>query len=151
MARSYYDSDFVVGDTVYPIKGNAQPGYPQISLVSDLSAHFGDWRFGATSTSYLRQPFTYENDIRVPTFWQVNTYAAYRFGTDSAVPGLELRLDVSNLFNRHNIGTATIAGSSFSGITRPCSARATAADVQYLDDVLRWRGWGQSPLLRKGI
>ena len=115
MARSYYDSDFVVGDTVYSIKGNAQPGYPQISLVSDLSAHFGDWRFGATSTSYLRQPFTYENDIRVPTFWQVNTYAAYRFGTDSAVPGLELRLDVSNLFNRHNIGTATIAGSSFSG------------------------------------
>lgn len=115
VARSYYDSDFLVGDTVYPIKGNAQPGYPQISLVSDLSAHFGDWRFGATSTSYLRQPFTYENDIRVPTFWQVNTYAAYRFGADSAVPGLELRLDVSNLFNRHNIGTATIAGSSFSG------------------------------------
>ena len=31
------------------------------------------------------------------------------------MPGLELRLDVSNLFNRHNIGTATIAGSSFSG------------------------------------
>ena len=115
VARSYYDSDFVVGDTVYPIKGNAQPGYPQISLVSDLSAHFGDWRFGATSTSYLRQPFTYENDIRVPSFWQVNTYAAYRFGADSVLPGLELRLDVSNLFNRHNIGTATIAGSSFSG------------------------------------
>ncbi|KAF1015196.1 MAG: hypothetical protein GAK31_02686 [Stenotrophomonas maltophilia] len=57
-ARSYYDRDFVVNDTVYPIKRNAQPGYPQISLVSDLSAHFGDWRFGATSTEYLRQPFT---------------------------------------------------------------------------------------------
>ena len=115
VARSYYDSDFVVGDTVYPIKGNAQPGYPQVSLVSDLSAHFGDWRFGATSTSYLRQPFTYENDIRVPTFWQVNTYAAYTLGEASVLPGLELRLDVSNLFNRNNIGTATIAGSSFSG------------------------------------
>ncbi|WP_369039370.1 TonB-dependent receptor [Stenotrophomonas maltophilia] len=115
VARSYYDSDFVVGDTVYPIKGNAQPGYPQLSLVSDLSAHVGDWRFGATSTSYLRQPFTYENDIRVPTFWQVNAYAAYRLGEHSVLPGLELRLDVSNLFNRNNIGTATIAGSSFSG------------------------------------
>ncbi|MGO4265109.1 MULTISPECIES: TonB-dependent receptor [unclassified Stenotrophomonas] len=115
LARSYYDSDFVVGDTVYPIKGNAQPGYPQLSLVSDLSAHFGDWRFGATSTSYLRQPFTYENDIRVPTFWQVNAYTAYTLGPDSMLPGLELRLDVSNLFNRNNIGTATIAGSSFSG------------------------------------
>ncbi|PTT40432.1 TonB-dependent receptor, partial [Stenotrophomonas sp. HMWF022] len=115
LARSYYDSDFVVGDTVYPIKGNAQPGYPQLSLVSDLSAHFGGWRFGATSTSYLRQPFTYENDIRVPTFWQVNAYTAYKLGPDSLVPGLELRLDVSNLFNRNNIGTATIAGSSFSG------------------------------------
>ncbi|MDR6692597.1 TonB-dependent receptor [Stenotrophomonas sp. 1337] len=115
LARSYYDSDFVVGDTVYPIKGNAQPGYPQLSLVSDLSAHFGHWRFGATSTSYLRQPFTYENDIRVPTFWQVNAYTAYTLGPDSLLPGLELRLDVSNLFNRNNIGTATIAGSSFSG------------------------------------
>ncbi|QKW58575.1 TonB-dependent receptor [Stenotrophomonas sp. NA06056] len=115
LARSYYDSDFVVGDTVYPIKGNAQPGYPQLSLVSDLSAHFGGWRFGATSTSYLRQPFTYENDIRVPTFWQVNAYTAYTLGPHSPVPGLELRLDVSNLFNRNNIGTATIAGSSFSG------------------------------------
>lgn len=115
VARSYYDSDFVVGDTVYPIKGNAQPGYPQVSLVSDLSAHVGDWRFGATSTSYLRQPFTYQNDIRVPTFWQVNTYAAYTLGQGSVLPGLELRLDVSNLFNRNNVGTATIAGSSFSG------------------------------------
>jgi len=115
VARSYYGSDFVVGDTVYPIKGNAQPGYPQVSLVSDLSAHFGEWRFGAASTSYLRQPFTYENDIRVPTFWQVNTYAAYTLGEGSVLPGLELRLDVSNLFNRNNIGTATIAGSSFSG------------------------------------
>ncbi|AWH19248.1 TonB-dependent receptor [Stenotrophomonas sp. ZAC14D2_NAIMI4_7] len=115
VARSYYDSDFVVGDTVYPIKGNAQPGYPQVSLVSDLSAHFGDWRVGATSTSYLRQPFTYQNDIRVPTFWQVNTYAAYTLGQGSVLPGLELRLDISNLFNRNNIGTATIAGSSFSG------------------------------------
>jgi len=115
VARSYYGSDFVVGDTVYPIKGNAQPGYPQVSLVSDLSAHLGNWRLGATSTSYLRQPFTYENDIRVPTFWQVNTYAAYTLGEGSVLPGLELRLDVSNLFNRNNIGTATIAGSSFSG------------------------------------
>ncbi|AWH30852.1 TonB-dependent receptor [Stenotrophomonas sp. YAU14A_MKIMI4_1] len=115
VARSYYDSDFVVGDTVYPIKGNAQPGYPQVSLVSDLSAHFGDWRVGATSTSYLRQPFTYQNDIRVPTFWQVNTYAAYTLGQGSVLPGLELRVDISNLFNRNNIGTATIAGSSFSG------------------------------------
>lgn len=115
VARSYYGSDFVVGDTVYPIKGNAQPGYPQVSLVSDLSAHFGEWRFGATSTSYLRQPFTYENDIRVPMFWQVNTYAAYTLGEGSVLPGLELRLDVSNLFNRNSIGTATIAGSSFSG------------------------------------
>ncbi|WMJ71443.1 TonB-dependent receptor [Stenotrophomonas sp. 24(2023)] len=115
VARSYYDRDFVVNDTVYPIKGNAQPGYPQISLVTDLTAHFGDWRFGATSTEYLRQPFTYENDIRVPSFWQVNAYAAYRMGAQSRVPGLEFRLDVSNLFNRNNIGTATIAGSSFSG------------------------------------
>ncbi|MCI2244534.1 TonB-dependent receptor [Xanthomonas sp. PPL568] len=115
LARSVYDRDVVVDGSVYPIQGKAQPGYPQLSLVSDLSAHLRHWRLGATSTEYLHQPFTYENDLRVPAFWQVNAYTAYTLGVDSRLPGLELRLDVSNLLDRHNIGTANIAGSAFAG------------------------------------
>ncbi|MEL4891491.1 TonB-dependent receptor [Xanthomonas protegens] len=115
LARSVYDRDVVVDGSVYPIQGKAQPGYPQLSLVSDLSAHVRHWRLGATSTEYLHQPFTYENDLRVPAFWQVNAYTAYTLGADSRLPGLELRLDVSNLLDRHNIGTANIAGSAFAG------------------------------------
>lgn len=115
VARSYYDNNFVVDDTVFPIRGKAQPGYPIVSLVSDLSAKFESWRFGATSTEYLRQPFSYENDIYVPNFWQVNTYASYTLKASGAMPEWTFRLDVSNLLDRKNIGTATIAGSPFSG------------------------------------
>jgi len=115
VARSYYDHDFVVDGTVFPIKGKAQPGYPIVSLVSDLSAKFPSWRFGVTSTEYLRQPFSYQNDIYVPNFWQVNAYAAYTLKPRGAMPEWTFRLDVSNLLDRNNIGTATIAGSPFSG------------------------------------
>lgn len=115
VARSFYDKDFVVDGNVFPIKGKAQPGYPIVSLVSDLSAKFQSWRFGATSVEYLRQPFSYENDIYVPNFWQVNTYASYTLKSSGSMPEWSFRLDVSNLLNRKNIGTATIAGSPFSG------------------------------------
>lgn len=115
VARSFYDNNFVVDDTVFPIKGKAQPGYPIVSVVSDLSAKFQSWRFGATSTEYLRQPFSYENDIYVPNFWQINTYASYTLKSRGAMPEWSFRLDVSNLFDRKNIGTSTIAGSPFSG------------------------------------
>jgi hypothetical protein len=115
VARSFYDKDFVVDGSVFPIKGKAQPGYPIVSLISDLSAKFQSWRFGATSTEYLRQPFSYENDIYVPNFWQVNTYASYTLKASGSMPEWGLRLDVSNLLDRKNIGTATIGGSPFSG------------------------------------
>ena len=115
LARSYYEHDFVVDGQVFPIKGKAQPGYPIASLVSDLSARFQSWRFGATSTEYLRQPFSYQNDIYVPNFWQVTAYASYTMKAGGAMPEWTFRLDVSNLLDRKNIGTATIAGSPFSG------------------------------------
>ncbi|GAA0913644.1 TonB-dependent receptor [Rothia nasimurium] len=115
VARSFYDRDFAVDGNVFPIKGKAQPGYPIVSLVTDVSAHFNAWRFGATSTEYLRQPFSYENDIYVPNYWQVNAYASYTLPARGNRPELSFRLDASNLINRKNIGTATIAGSPFSG------------------------------------
>jgi hypothetical protein len=43
-ARSFYDRDFVASNQVFPIKGKAQPGYPIVSLVSDLSARLRAWR-----------------------------------------------------------------------------------------------------------
>ncbi|WP_343161866.1 TonB-dependent receptor [Luteibacter sp.] len=115
VARSFYDRDFVVDGNVFPIKGKAQPGYPIVSLVSDLSIKLQSWRFGATSTEYLRQPFSYENDIYTPNFWQVNAYAAYTLERKGDRPELTFRFDVSNLLDRKNIGTSTIAGSPFSG------------------------------------
>jgi hypothetical protein len=114
LARSAYGSDLTVADTVFPIRGKAQPGYPAVSLTSDFSATFAAWQFGATSTEYLHQPFSYQNDIDVPAFWQVNTYASYTL-TSHDHATWSFRLDVSNLLDRKNIGTATIAGSPFSG------------------------------------
>lgn len=114
VARSFYDNDFAVDGTVFPIKGKAQPGYPIVSLVSDLSAKFQAWRFGVTSKEYLRQPFSYENDIYVPNFWQVDAYASYTLKSHGPVREWSFRLDASNLLDRNNIGTSTIAGSPFS-------------------------------------
>lgn len=115
VARSFYDRDFVVDGNVFPIKGKAQPGYPIVSFVSDLSVNLTSWRFGATSTEYVRQPFSYENDIYTPNFWQVNAYAQYTLARKDNRPELTFRFDVSNLLDRKNIGTSTIAGSPFSG------------------------------------
>lgn len=115
VARSFYDDDLVVQGTVFPIKGKAQPGYPIVSLVSDLTFKNGPWQLGLTGTEYLDEPFSYQNDIYVPDFWQANAYAAYTLKHRGVWPDLTFRLDVSNLTNRKNIGTATIGGSPFSG------------------------------------
>jgi iron complex outermembrane recepter protein len=115
VARSYYDADLTVAGSDFPIRGKAQPGYPIVSLVSDLSVKLASWQIGMTSTEYLDEPFSYENDIHVPNFWQANAWVAWTLKARGPRPALTLRLDVSNLFDRNNIGTATIGGSPFSG------------------------------------
>jgi len=114
-SRFFYDGDLVVDGTDFPIKGKAQPAYPIISLVSDLSFKQEAFEAGINSTEYLEQPFSYENDIFVPNYWQVNAHISYRVEGNWSRSDLSFRLDVSNLLDRHNIGTANVGGSPFSG------------------------------------
>jgi len=114
-SRFYYDDNLVVDGTVFPIKGKAQPGYPIVSLESDLSFKLKPWEIGVTSTEYLDQPFSYENDIYGPNYWNVNGHVAYTLEQWDDGPVVTLRLDVTNLLNKNNIGTLDIGGSPFSG------------------------------------
>ena len=97
------------------VRGRAQPGCTIVALGRDRSIKLKCWRVGATRTEWLRQPFSYENEIYTPSFWQVNAYAAYTLERKGDRPELTFRFDVSNLLDRKNIGTSTIAGSPFSG------------------------------------
>ncbi|MTK64747.1 MAG: TonB-dependent receptor [Methanobacterium sp.] len=115
VSRFYYDDNLSVGGTVFPIKGKAQPGYPIISLVSDLSYGRDHWDAGITSTEYLDQPFSYENDIFGPNYWNISGHVGYTLEPRGDFPAISFRLDVSNLLDRHNIATLDIGGSPFFG------------------------------------
>ncbi|WP_171012561.1 MULTISPECIES: TonB-dependent receptor [unclassified Sphingomonas] len=115
VSKLRYADDLVVAGEAMPLKGHFQPGYPGVSLISQVSAKRGRFEAGATSTLYLDDPFTYSNDIHVPAYWQVNAHASYRLPKRTGLPELLFRLDVSNLLDRHNIGSVGIGGYSVSG------------------------------------
>jgi iron complex outermembrane recepter protein len=115
VSKLRYADDLVVAGEATPLKGHFQPGYPGVSLISQVSAKRGRFEAGATSTLYLDDPFTYSNDIYVPAYWQVNAHASYRLPKRAGMPELLFRLDVTNALDRNNIGSVGIGGYSVSG------------------------------------
>ncbi|MET4898695.1 TonB-dependent receptor [Sphingomonadaceae bacterium jetA1] len=115
VSKLRYASDLNVAGTVVPLKGNYQPGYPGVSLVTQLTARHGRAEAGFTSTVYLDQPFNYANDIMVPNYWQANAHVSYALPSLGFAKRTTLRLDANNLFNRRNIGSVGIGGYSVTG------------------------------------
>ncbi|WP_034159705.1 TonB-dependent receptor [Sphingomonas sp. ERG5] len=115
LSRFRYDSDLAFPGGVLRLAGRNQPGYPGTSLTTQLTAKRGRFDTGMISTIYANQPFTYSNDIHVPTYWMVNAYASYRLPDVSGIPDTSVRLDINNLLNRNNIGSTGIGGFSASG------------------------------------
>ena len=115
VSKLRYRSDLQLPDSFVPLKGHYQPGYPGVSLVTQISAKHQRVEAGLTSTIYLDQPFTYTNDIYVPTYWQVNARASYHLRASAHRPDLVFRVDVNNFFNRNQIGSVGIGGYSVSG------------------------------------
>jgi len=114
-SRFTYDDNLMVEGTVYPIEGKVQPDYPMVSVLSDLSFRHRPLTAGITSTLYLRQPFSYENDIWAPNYWAVNGYLVYDLDRRGARPDLTFRLDIDNLLNRQQISNLAVDGIPFSG------------------------------------
>jgi signal transduction histidine kinase len=105
----------VVEGTVYPIRGNAQPGYPEYTSVSDLSFKYHSIEAGINSTEYFRQPFSYENDIYGYNYWLVTANATYDIAKSGNRPDIKVRVDVHNLLNRNQVGTIGVCGYPFHG------------------------------------
>ena len=115
VSKLRYRSDLILAGEATPLKGHFQPGYPGVSLVTQIAVKHGRFDAGATSTLYLDDPFTYTNDIYVPDYWQVNAHASYRLPKSGRMPELVFRIDVNNALNRNNIGSVGIGGYSVAG------------------------------------
>lgn len=115
VSKLQYGDDLITPEGNSPLKGHYQPGYPGVSLITQISARRQGFETGLTSTVYLDDPFTYTNDIYVPTYWQTNVHVSYHLSKGNFVPDLVFRLDVNNLLDRHNIGSVGIGGYSVSG------------------------------------
>jgi iron complex outermembrane recepter protein len=115
VSKLQYRGDLITPDGNSPLKGHYQPGYPGVSLITQISARHQGFEAGLTSTVYLDDPFTYTNDIYVPTYWQANAHVSYHLSKENLMPDLVFRLDVNNLMDRNNIGSVGIGGYSVSG------------------------------------
>lgn len=115
VSKLQYGDDLVTPEGNSPLKGHYQPGYPGVSLITQVSATHQNFEVGLTSTVYLDDPFTYSNDIYVPTYWEMNAHISYHLPKDNFRPDLTFRLDVNNLTDRNNIGSVGIGGYSVSG------------------------------------
>ncbi len=115
LSKFSYDDNLVVEGTVYPIRGRAQPGYPEYTAVSDLSFKYRSFEAGINSTEYFRQPFSYENDIYGYNYWLVTGNASYDIAKSGKRPDIKVRLDVHNVLNRKQVGTIGVCGYPFHG------------------------------------
>jgi len=115
VSKLRYGDNLDVSGNIVPLKGHYQPGYPGISLITQASFKQDGFEAGVTSAVYLDEPFTYSNDIYVPTYWQVNGHLSYHLQSTDEMPDLVFRLDVNNLLDRHNIGSVGIGGYSVAG------------------------------------
>lgn len=115
VSKLRYQSDLVLAGEATPLKGHFQPGYPGVSLVTQIAVKHGRFDAGATSALYLDDPFTYTNDIYMPDYWQVNAHASYRLPRTGRIPEFVFRIDVNNALNRNNIGSVGIGGYSVAG------------------------------------
>jgi iron complex outermembrane recepter protein len=115
VSKLQYESDLVMPEGDSPFKGHYQPGYPGVSLITQITERYQGFEAGLTSTEYLDDPFTYTNDIYVPTYWEMNAHISYDLPEEGTRPDLVFRLDVNNLVNEDNIGSVGIGGYSVSG------------------------------------
>lgn len=114
---SEYDDDTVDGNgvVVAATKGKTTTDTPKHILKAELS-YQSDGFFGRFSVSHLsRRYFTYENDRSVPSQTVADLAVGYRFSGDWWREGLEVQLNVSNLFDEDYISTINSNGFPLRG------------------------------------
>lgn len=115
VSRFIYGGNLNIGNTVFALRGKAQPGYPGISLNSSILLHYHHLQAGLTAVVYLEQPFNYENDIMARNYFNTTAFIAYDLPRQGSIPPLNFRFDVYNVLNEKMIGTIGVTGYTFSG------------------------------------
>jgi iron complex outermembrane receptor protein len=115
--HSTFDEDTLDGDgkLVGRTDGKTTPDTPKHLIKADLAYDDGAW-FAKASVSFLsRRYFTYENDRSVPSQTVAELAAGYRFHGSPLLEGLEVQLNVSNLFDKRYVSTINSNGFPLRG------------------------------------
>lgn len=123
---STYDDDTRDGNglVVARTAGKTTVDTPENLLKAELSYDNGAL-FGRVSLSYLSSRFfTYENDQSVPSQTLAEFTAGYRFSGSPLLDGLELQLNVTNLFDEDYISTINSNGFPLRGDSQTLLAGA---------------------------
>ncbi len=107
-----------------PTKGKTVVDTPR-DIANIGVAYDHDGLFGGVDLSYQgRRYFTYLNDQSVPSRVLVDLNVGYRFHGGQLLNGLELQLNVTNLFDKHYVSTIGSNGFTNSGDSQTLLAGA---------------------------
>ena len=123
---STYDEDTRDGNGVIVARtaGKTTVDTPENLFKAELNYDNGSL-FGKFGLSYLSERFfTYENDRGVPSQTLAELTLGYRFSGSSMLEGLELQLNVSNLFDEAYISTIDSNGFAIRGDSQTLLAGA---------------------------
>lgn len=124
--HSTYDDDVINPSPApaTPTKGKTVVDTPR-DIANIGVAYDHDGIFGGVDLSYQgRRYFTYLNDQSVPSRVLVDLNVGYRFHSDQLLNGLELQLNVTNLFDKHYVSTIGSNGFTNSGDSQTLLAGA---------------------------
>ena len=114
---SKYDDDVHDGSGVLIARtaGKTVVDTPKSIANLELSYHHGGF-FGSMAGHYTgKRYYTYTNDQSVPSYWVADLTAGYRFEGEDWRKGLEIQVNVTNLFDKDYVATVGSNGFTNSG------------------------------------
>lgn len=123
---SKYDDDILTatGAVAQRISGKTVTDTPKHLFNVELAYDQGGW-FAKVAAHYTsKRFFTYTNDQSVPSTTLVDLSAGYRFPDEGLTKGLEVQVNVTNLFDKSYISTVGSNGFGYSGDSQTLLAGA---------------------------
>ncbi|MBW8816367.1 MAG: TonB-dependent receptor [Caulobacterales bacterium] len=123
---SQYDDDILnaAGVVSQRISGKTVVDTPKHLLNGQVTFHHGGWFANASAHYTSKRFFTYTNDQSVPGYATVDASAGYRFADEGWTKGLEVQVNVTNLFDKSYVATIGSNGFGYSGDSQTLLAGA---------------------------
>ena len=115
--KSTYDDDVhdATGAVSHAIAGKQTVDSPEHLLGVELSYNHGGW-FGTLAGHYTSERFfTYANDQKVPGYTIAELTAGYRFEGPGMLEGLQVQVNVTNLFDKRYVSSLGTNGFGYAG------------------------------------